>query len=126
MTEKSAADRVLELEERLKAAKPKTPEQYYASRRYESACVNLAPALARQVKELESEREWQPIDTAPKDGTRVLLGRFTGNKKARREGFRAIDWYRQPKDGAGYVGFGSFNPEHWPPTHWKPLPEPPK
>jgi hypothetical protein len=67
--------------------------------------------------------EWQPIETAPKDGARVLLGRFA--PRMDRHGYCAVDWYRQAKDGNGFIGFGKFNMTFWPPTHWMPLPAPP-
>lgn len=66
---------------------------------------------------------WMPIETAPQDGTRVLLGRFTAGKaKIDHNGYMAVDWYRQPKDDAGFTGFGAFNQRYWPATHWQPLP----
>ncbi len=68
---------------------------------------------------------WRPIETAPKDGTRILLGRFTGDQKARHEGLIKIDWYRTPESDSSFSGFGSFNPVYWPATHWMPLPLPP-
>lgn len=66
---------------------------------------------------------WQDIATAPKDGTRVLLGRFVDGDK--RDGYIAVDRYRRSQDGVGYIGWGKFNTQHWPPTHWMPLPAPP-
>jgi hypothetical protein len=63
----------------------------------------------------------QPIDTAPKDGTRILAfcpnaGGSKGNPIYR------VTWWRQAKDRAGYIGWGEFNIEYWPPTKWWPLP----
>jgi hypothetical protein len=71
---------------------------------------------------------WQPIETAPKDGRVVILG------------------YRSDDDGIAFPGFYMCDPEqnHWgetgwfyldenvltgrtcEPTHWMELPEPPK
>lgn len=65
---------------------------------------------------------WQPIEMAPKDGTRVLLFCPNAPKESRRV---AVDWYRQASDAAGFTGWGKFNPIYWPPTHWMLLPEPP-
>jgi hypothetical protein len=66
--------------------------------------------------------QWQPIETAPKDGTRILaycpnhpdVGSIT-----------RVTWWRQAKDGHGFIGWGEFNEQYWPPTHWMPLPAPP-
>lgn len=69
--------------------------------------------------------EWQAIDTAPRDGTRVLIGRFTGNPKADKEGFCQVDWFRTDYAKNGFTGFGKFNERYWPATHWMPLPPPP-
>lgn len=61
--------------------------------------------------------KWQPIETAPTDGTRILL--------RGRNGKIADGHYGQPD--------GFANPKRfvWPyihanPTHWRPLPEPPE
>lgn len=69
--------------------------------------------------------EWQPIETAPKDGREILCGRFT-DEKDKFNGKINVDWYRQPHHGKGYIGWGRFNPKYWPPTHWMPLPKPPE
>jgi hypothetical protein len=61
--------------------------------------------------------DWQPIDTAPKDGTDVLLG--------------FADHYRPPVV-AGWFGddgweeYDSINVVKGKPTHWMPLPPKPK
>jgi hypothetical protein len=57
-------------------------------------------------------REWHPIETAPKDGTRIrLYVKLESGEKITWEGKWA---------GEAFTGY-------WPnPTHWQPLSEPPK
>ncbi len=83
--------------------------------------------------------KWQPIETAPKDGTKVLLYLDEGD---------IADGYWEPKEEDGLESMGcdagwhndvatmfpgrSFgNPKYYsdainPPTHWQPLGPPPK
>jgi hypothetical protein len=79
--------------------------------------------------------EWQPIETAPKDGTWVLLAggdcyndggdpteRIVTAQCTNELNGRTMDdtrWQFAWYDG-GYYG------EYLDPTHWMPLPEPPK
>lgn len=56
--------------------------------------------------------EWQPIETAPKDETRVLLGR-AGVPSLHTAFWRGGVWH------CGNLSY--FNN----PTHWMPLPAPP-
>lgn len=63
--------------------------------------------------------EWQPIETAPKDGTRVLVARFAPGTKY--DKIMKVDRWQEK-----YSGFGLFNHTYWPPTHWMPLPAPPE
>lgn len=69
--------------------------------------------------------DWQPIDTAPRDRTRVLLG-WLGNPRV------ALGFYG-PKISTYGVNYGDawgwgerwdgqFEPQ---PTHWQPLPDGP-
>lgn len=65
--------------------------------------------------------EWMPIETAPRDGT-VFLGYRRG---------RYAECCRVQRDDGEMWQFGGESGfhEHWPhirPTHWMPLPEPPK
>jgi hypothetical protein len=64
--------------------------------------------------------EWQPIETAPKDGTFIILARFN-------EGFAEEvsggDWNQYPK--LGQHGLNGFEAWITSPTHWMPIPPPP-
>jgi hypothetical protein len=64
-----------------------------------------------------SESNWQPIETAPTDGTHVLAYWDNGNIDL----VKACDsetWVRAFNDD--YDNFFVYRP-----THWMPLPEPP-
>ena len=62
--------------------------------------------------------EWQPIETAPKDGTPVLAYGYSPHYPD--EYFTRIQWWA---DGIGYWAAHSVSII---PTHWMPLPDPPK
>lgn len=74
--------------------------------------------------------EWQPIETAPKDGRTVLLGRWLTT----RLGQEGLFWSEET--GRVWVevdGAFPWSRKKWVKTfdgdyysHWKPLPEPPK
>lgn len=68
------------------------------------------------------QREWQPIDTAPKDGSDILLSdsRVSGGfpTVASYEIVDGNDWVWHTNDGI------SYHEEAF--THWMRLPEPPK
>jgi len=67
--------------------------------------------------------EWQPIETAPKDGTPVL-GYADG-------GIATVTWIQSTTYGAWAGSWGLLLPGTdsenlmWWPTHWMPLPAPP-
>ena len=70
--------------------------------------------------------EWQPIETAPKDGTDILLWLGEPFNQTRLAGF-CRHWgtwvEEEPNDFLNEEIFGiGCNV----PTHWMPLPEPPK
>lgn len=88
------------------------------------------------------KNKWQPIETAPKDGTMIDL--WLGDEEFPR---REVDCsFREPTDGEYWSRGTEFPEEHSPeeglyndeagwfdcfgnklqPTHWMPLPQPPK
>jgi hypothetical protein len=80
----------------------------------------LCLRLSLEIERLRASCEWQPIETAPKDGTKIIC--YSPEAPG---GKIRVTWYRNPSDHAGYLGWGEFNMVYWPPTHWMPLPEPP-
>lgn len=65
--------------------------------------------------------DWRPIETAPKDGTR-LLGYYPQNEDYIRVG--VIQWMKPRGYDYHWTWDGSWMPDD--PTHWQPLPEPPQ
>lgn len=64
--------------------------------------------------------DWQPIETAPKHDFDILLG--SGNQRA------VVRWengYWKPQNVSDYYGAYPIYLD-FEPTHWMPLPEPPK
>ena len=62
--------------------------------------------------------QWQPIATAPKDGTRFMAYEETG------EGcISECWWHLEVNDWEGWQNDYDSEPE---PTHWMPLPTPPE
>lgn len=78
--------------------------------------------MAQYLKKAMIERGWQPIATAPKDGTWLLLFRYE------RDGNRIAEgkWGCGLMGTYGWGGNGWSYPLNNKPTHWMPLPSPPK
>jgi hypothetical protein len=78
-----------------------------------AAIRTLSPSGIEDVREAAG---WQPIETAPKDGTEIVcLDEIYGKRWRYAAVWNGIQWY---------TGFG----DSWPnarPTHWMPLPDPP-
>lgn len=66
--------------------------------------------------------EWQPIETAPKDGTWVL-----GFKERKYVQDQIETWHWvEAEDFVGWEHAAEANDFYEQPTHWMPLPAPPK
>jgi len=67
---------------------------------------------------MEDRMTWKPISSAPRDGTDILIyDAGTGSYEV------SSYWTDTPRYWDGNWGDGEY--EHTP-THWMPLPEPPK
>jgi hypothetical protein len=74
--------------------------------------------------------DWQPIETAPKDGTRfdVWLRHPGGDRRVINAWFSVVEKEFVSPDGYYLYSMKPYGSDHWLqyPTHWMPLPEPPK
>jgi hypothetical protein len=68
--------------------------------------------------------EWEPINTAPKDGTRILIfepgEESPKTLRATLPGIVRVSCWRDDTIPAGWIG------SERPPSHWLPLPGPPR
>jgi hypothetical protein len=92
------------------------------------ALAEVVPALAaaldafaaeREAEAVARERAWQPIETAPKDGTRFLAYEL-GQAE-----YRVYEcwWQDDFSNWSGWQNDWDSEPE---PTHWRTLPSPPE
>jgi len=69
-----------------------------------------------------STMNWRPIETAPKDGTEVLvLAVYDDGPPA----YAVAAWDGEEWRDVGDIGWGGMHGEDNQPTHWMPLPAPP-
>ena len=118
MTHTNTEQEHAEFEERFKHLDLTQEPDAWGVPRYKHAAISLAweawqAALSAQVVAKEQQAEWQPIETAPKDSSYVLLAGKYRNDVA--SGY----WLQ-----SAYAGNGAWI---WPfvhkhPTHWMPLP----
>lgn len=72
--------------------------------------------------------DWQPIETAPKDGTVVLVVGDRGHSCAqwRREGWdTGSGWHATVEGQECLDGDDRYGLKRLSPTHWMPIPSPP-
>ncbi len=85
-------------------------------------CINIVEAIAA-LRSYQPENAWRPIETAPKDGTRIDLWVVEKN------GYRAVDveWVAGTLDIDGFwQDLEGFIYDKRDVTHWKPLPHAPQ
>lgn len=66
---------------------------------------------------------WQPIETAPKDGTEVFITFWAWDEPGKQRCYAVAGC-----EGGPWVDMNDDNRAHefYAPTHWMPLPQPPK
>jgi hypothetical protein len=107
---------------------PTDDELLVLTLQFECLTSVLATELLAARKAL-AEREWQPIETAPKDGTVIWavlshhLGLWNGLQLPLRHPGLAADGFDIGWNLAAPVGHGGF-PDDWI-AGWQPLPSPP-
>lgn len=82
-----------------------------AARQLMSAAADEITSLRTELAALRESVEWREIETAPKDGTRVILATISDGDVDSSSG------YWTDHNGGGWVRFMP-----WQPTHWLPLP----
>lgn len=110
-------------------------------RRYEDGSRAISGPIALHMERIANGQfdavQWQPIETAPKDGTNILVSAFHDNGLGEiyEEGGKpdVVHWSPTTKradDGAeiNWVARGTRlrSSGAFSPTHWMPLPEPPQ
>lgn len=84
----------------------------------------LEQQLAAKVREMELMTSWRPIESAPRDGTRIRLG----NPKMTWDGYWMDDYFFENDSLSDPVSGWLLNDEMGTqgfPTHWLPLPKAP-
>ena len=66
--------------------------------------------------------EWQPIETAPMDGTDILV---CVTRNLPDDGWETIQWVDWQTKRVRWPTYRDRDDIPFPPTHWMPLPEPP-
>ena len=123
------------IESMLEAAKTADPKylRSHDCHQYFKQTIKALPALTRLL-EREKARQWQPIETAPKDGTRIIVCAMKDvSAYLERENSKLGYWGRKVIGPFVFQVYWSGN--YWQadgfaialdPQHWMPLPEPPE
>lgn len=90
----------------------------------DATIARLSEALAEAEK--KGAEDWQPIETAPRDGTRIILLRKNGPVFGCWDDDRYSTKPRPYWTHDQVRAFGNVDARKVPPTHWMPLPAPPR
>lgn len=101
---------------------PVTKDSVIMPREYYEARVKLSSAMRKALE------DWQPIETAPRDGTHILIA--FGEDVVASACYTANDdethpWKFVDQQGKGLPIFNGARDDKYGPTHWMPLPSAP-
>jgi hypothetical protein len=82
--------------------------------------IDALRAYIAQNREAAAVSGWQPIETAPKDGSRLWLYWPTRNETDR----QSVGWWHESVHGCWWMDPADTESEG--PTHWRELPAPPQ
>ncbi len=91
----------------------------------------IGASITARVK-AEQERAWQPIETAPKDGTEILVWGVTFLEPGAHKAYWSDNRYNEPTPQMAWCIANSQDRDYntadevRSPTHWMPLPAPPQ
>jgi len=83
-------------------------------------------SLMIPIRKAITESEWQDISSAPKDGTKILMGKSSVVKS---DWLEAVGSYWGKRGNTTYNSFVrtmSGGTQDFKPSHWTPLPQPPQ
>jgi hypothetical protein len=96
-----------------------------AADRIEADAVTIA-SLSGELAEAEKKgaEDWQPIETAPKDGTQILV--YVPDGRREKDRVQAGSCARNLNKQDIWIIGNQFGFDVGEPTHWRPLPAPPR
>ena len=90
----------------------------------EEEWAKLPKDMAAQAS--QTTNGWQPIETAPKDGTNVILYGSYESKPGEPFVVAGMSWDSEPVGWTNGDCWATEVGDRWVPTHWHPLPCPPE
>lgn len=123
-------DTIEEQDAQIEALKQDLKEEAARSRHVRMKTIHFINMIGGQQEELAALRsqfansEWQPIETAPKDG-QTILGWSDDFTEPTRFLWACLHQWNDPKDVFGWVEVDGDWSTSAKVTHWMPLPKPP-
>lgn len=116
MTASPITTAYLDLSPDIRARAEELEEEFWSQTVPQGSEVTVAGFIARAIQAERERDRWQPIETAPRDGTRILL-RLSNGEVFSGWGTEEAGFQKFHADG---TDIGWLNPRHW-----QPLPSPP-
>lgn len=128
MTEPTARERADTILESCRRNKKRGVPEWFEGFTGDIITAFAAEIEAAEARGLSAGPGWRPIETAPKDGTRILVwSEFRGNMAASMHEKTTCDLtYWNDLNGGGWVRHTWATPTHWQPLPAAPIPTNPE